>query len=273
MSGSYDPSLDLLYWAVGNPCPDYNGADRKGDNLYTDSVLALKPETGELKWYFQFTPHDTHDWDADEPLMLVDETFAGEAAQAARAGQPKWVFLRARPNQWAISARNSLRQEKHLGQRLHPDGKPILLPNSEPTVDGTLVCPGSGTNWRAASYSPTLKLFFVSASDACSISRLIPAPFEMGKRYFNGAGSRAPDTGGKSIRALDIQTGKVIWEYPQTADAVSESGPLSTNGGLVFIGEDSGDLHCSGRQNWKAFVALANERDFSGISYDVHGGR
>ena len=68
MSGSYDPQLDLIYWAVGNPCPDFNGADRQGSNLYTDSVVALRPKTGELKWYFQFTPHDTHDWDADEPM-------------------------------------------------------------------------------------------------------------------------------------------------------------------------------------------------------------
>ena len=119
MSGSYDPNLDLLYWSVGNPCPDYNGANRPGDNLYTDSVLALKPETGELKWYFQFTPHDTHDWDADEPLMLVDEKFAGTASQAFGAGESKWLFLRAGPDQWPVSAGNSFRQEEHLGQRLY----------------------------------------------------------------------------------------------------------------------------------------------------------
>ncbi len=240
MSGSYDPSLDLLYWAVGNPCPDYNGADRKGDNLYTDSVLALKPATGELKWYFQFTPHDTHDWDADEPLMLVDETFAGKPRKLlVQANRNGFFYVLDRTNGQFLLGTPFVKKST-WASGYTPDGKPILLPNSEPTVDGALVCPGSGTNWRAASYSPTLKLFFVSASDACSITRLIPAPFEMGKRYFNGAGSRAPGPGGKSIRAMDIQTGKVIWEYPQTADAVSESGPLSTKGGLVFVGEDSG---------------------------------
>jgi alcohol dehydrogenase (cytochrome c) len=240
MSGSYDPNLDLLYWSVGNPCPDYNGANRKGDNLYTDSVLALKPETGELKWYFQFTPHDTHDWDADEPLMLVDEKFAGTPRKLlVQANRNGFFYVLDRTNGQFLLGTPFVKKST-WASGYTPDGKPILLPNSDPTVDGTLVCPGSGTNWRAASYSPILKLFFVSASDTCSISRLIPAPFEMGKRYFNGAGSRAPDSGGKSIRALDIQTGKIVWDYPQTADAVSESGPLSTNGGLVFVGEDSG---------------------------------
>jgi alcohol dehydrogenase (cytochrome c) len=240
MSGSYDPDLDLLYWGVGNPCPDFNGADRKGDNLYTDSVLALKPETGELKWYFQFTPHDTHDWDADEPLMLVDEKFAGKPRKLlVQANRNGFFYVLDRTN-GAFLLGTPFVKKSTWASGYTPDGKPILLPNSEPTIEGTLVCPGSGTNWRAASYNPILKLFFVSASDGCSITRLIPAPFEMGKRFFNGAGSRAPDSGGKSIRALDIQTGKVVWEYPQTADANSESGPLSTNGGVVFVGEDSG---------------------------------
>jgi alcohol dehydrogenase (cytochrome c) len=240
MSGSYDPGLDLLYWSVGNPCPDFNGADRKGDNLYTDSVLALKPETGELKWYFQFTPHDTHDWDADEPLMLVDETFGGKPRKLlVQANRNGFFYVLDRTNGDFLLGTPFVKKST-WASGYTPDGKPILLPNSEPTIEGTLVCPGAGTNWRSASYNPVLKLFFVSASDACSISRLIPAPFEMGKRFFNGAGSRAPNSGDKSIRALDIQTGKIIWEYPQTADAISESGPLSTNGGLVFVGEDSG---------------------------------
>lgn len=238
MSGSYDPNLDLLYWSVGNPCPDYNGEDRKGDNLYTDSVLALKPETGELKWYFQFTPHDTHDWDADEPLMLVDEQFGGKPRKLlVQANRNGFFYVLDRTNGELLLGKPFIKNST-WASGYNADGKPILLPNSDPTIDGTLVCPESGTNWMSASYNPLLKLFFFSARDVCAITRMVPAPFEMGKRFFNGANTRVPG-GTRSIRALDIQTGKTVWEYNQTA-GVTNSGTLSTNGGLVFIGEDSG---------------------------------
>jgi alcohol dehydrogenase (cytochrome c) len=239
MSGSYDPELNLLYWAVGNPCPDYNGADRKGDNLYTDSVLALTPETGELKWYFQFTPHDTHDWDADEPLMLVDESFAGRPRKLmVQANRNGFFYVLDRTN-GALLLATPFVKNNTWASRYGTDGKPVLLPNSDPTLGGTLVCPGSGTNWMPASYSPQLRLLFFSGSDVCSMLRLVPAPFEMGKRYFNGTGTRLTE-GKRSIRALDIQTGQTIWEYPQTPGGNSWSGTLSTDGGLVFFGEDSG---------------------------------
>lgn len=239
MSGSYDPELDLLYWSVGNPCPDYNGDDRKGDNLYTDSVLALRPKTGELKWYFQFTPHDTHDWDADEPLVLVDEPFQGVPRKLlVQANRNGFFYVLDRTNGELLLGKPFVKKST-WASGYGKDGKPILLPNSDPTLEGNLACPGSGTNWMSASYSPLLKLFFFSAADTCVISRKIPAPFELGKRYFNGTSSGVPG-GVRSIKALDIQTGNTVWEYIQTAGGRSASGTLSTNGGLVFIGEDSG---------------------------------
>ena len=118
LSGSYDPDLDLLYWSVGNPCPDFNGEERKGDNLYTDSVLALRPKTGELKWYYQFTPHDTHDWEATEPLLLVDETFAGRPRKLSGSGQSQWFLLRTRSHQRRNAAGEAL-HKIDVGQRLH----------------------------------------------------------------------------------------------------------------------------------------------------------
>src|SRR5262249_4065603 len=119
------------------------------------------------------------------------------------------------------------------------DGKPILIPNSEPTVEGNLTCPSSGTNWMSAAYSSLAKLFFFSARDICSTTRKTWEPFEMGQRFCNGTGARVP--GGKRyIGALDIQTGRTVWEYVQTPGGRSASGTLSTNGGLVFFGEDSG---------------------------------
>ena len=238
LSGSYDPELDLLYWAVGNPCPDFNGAERKGDNLYTDSVLALKPKTGELKWYYQFTPHDNHDWDATEPLLLVDELFQGQPRKLlVQANRNGFFFVLDRSNGEFLLAKAFTKSTWASGYT--KQGRPILLPNSDPSPQGTLECPDSGTNWMSASYNPPLKLFFFAASDTCAINRVIPAPFEMGSRFFNGA--RSAVAGGKrSIRAIDIQTGNGVWDYPQTAGRRSSAGTLSTNGGLVFIGEDSG---------------------------------
>jgi alcohol dehydrogenase (cytochrome c) len=239
MSGSYDPDLDLLYWSVGNPCPDFNGDDRKGDNLYTDSVLAMKPKTGELKWYFQFTPHDTHDWDAEEPLLLIDEPFQGRPRKLlVQADRNGFFFVLDRTNGELLLAKSFLKKVT-WASGYGKDGKPILLPSSEPTVEGNLTCPSSGTNWMSAAYSPVVKLFFFSATDSCVITRKIPEPFAMGKRFFNGTDSGVPG-GGRYIRALDIQTGRTVWDYTQTRGGRSASGTLSTSGGLVFFGEDSG---------------------------------
>jgi alcohol dehydrogenase (cytochrome c) len=263
MSGSYDAELDLLYWAVGNPCPDFNGNDRKGSNLYTDSVVALKPESGELKWYFQFTPHDTHDWDADEPMMLVDESFGGKPRKLLmQADRNGFFFVLDRTNGEFLQATPFL-SKITWASGYTKQGKPILLPNSEPTLEGNLTCPSSGTNWMSQSYNPALKLFYFSASDGCSMTKLVPAPFEMGKRFFNGTGSYIPG-GTRSIRALDIQTGKTVWDYVQHGEGRSASGTLSTNGGLVFFGGDSGLFtaldaktgkplwHFSGNENYRA---------------------
>ncbi len=239
MSGSYDPELDLLYWGVGNPCPDFNGDDRKGDNLYTDSVIALKPMTGELKWYYQFTPHDTHDWDADEPIMLVDESWKGKPRKLmVQANRNGFFFVLDRTNGEFLLGTQFVKKST-WASGYTSDGKPILLPNSDPTLEGALVCPAMGTNWYSASYNSIFKLLVLSSSDRCIITRKVPQPFEMGKRYFNGMDNQMPGT--RSIRALDIQTGKIAWDYIQTpGNSTSSSGTLSTNGGLVFVGEDSG---------------------------------
>ena len=122
LTGTYDPEARLLYWPTGNPCPDYNGDERKGDNLYTASVVALDPATGKLKWHYQFTPHDLHDWDATETPVLVDATFRGRAPEAASARESERILLRARPAHRQSSAGRAVRQEDHVGER-HRQGR------------------------------------------------------------------------------------------------------------------------------------------------------
>jgi alcohol dehydrogenase (cytochrome c) len=240
MSGSYDADLNLLYWAVGNPCPDFNGADRQGDNLYTDSVLALNPESGELKWYYQFTPHDTHDWDADEPMMLVDASYGGSPRKLLiQADRNGFFFVLDRTNGQFLRATPFV-SKINWASGYTSDGKPVTLPNAEPTLEGNLTCPVSATNWMSAAYNASTKLLYFAANDRCSITKLVPAPFEMGKRFFNGTATMVPG-GTHSIRALDVQTGKTVWDYVQTGEGrPSTSGTLSTDGGLVFFGGDGG---------------------------------
>jgi alcohol dehydrogenase (cytochrome c) len=285
MSGSYDPALDLLYWTVGNPCPDYNGDDRKGDNLYTNSVLALRPKTGELKWYFQFTPHDTHDWDAEEPPLLIDEVFQGRPRKLlAQANRNGFFYLLDRETGEFLLGKPFI-EKLTWAKGLDNKGRPILNPNQEPTLAGTRICPGpgGGTNWMSASYNPDVKLFFLLANENCSVYKKIPEPFKLGDRLFNGTAAGEPGAK-RYIRALDILTGRTVWDYEQVGGR-SYSGPLSTKGGLVFFGDASGAFaaldaktgkplwHFQGNQAWwaspmtymvggKQYVAMAGPAGF-----------
>jgi alcohol dehydrogenase (cytochrome c) len=264
LSGSYDPQLDLLYWGVGNPCPDYNGDDRKGDNLYTASMLALRPKTGELKWYFQFSPHDTHDWDATEPPLLIDETFQGRPRKMlAQANRNGFFYLLDRETGEFLMGKPFV-EKLTWAKGLDAKGRPILNPNQEPTIEGARICPGpgGGTNWMSASYNPELKLYYILATENCAVYKKLPDPYKMGERFFNGTASG--EAGSKRyIRALDLTTGRTVWDYEQIAGR-SSSGTLSTAGGLVFFGEGSGALaaldaktgkplwHFQANQPWRA---------------------
>jgi alcohol dehydrogenase (cytochrome c) len=275
MSGSYDPDLDLVYWAVGNPCPDFNGDQRRGDNLYTNSVLALKPGSGELKWYYQFTPHDTRDYDAEEPMMLVDASFEGRPRKLlVQADRNGFYFVLDRTNGEFLLAKQFVSKD-NWASGYTSAGKPILVPSTELSAAGTLVCPGQATNWMSQAYNARTKLVYVSAFDACVLSKAVDEPFEMGKRYFGGTRSAAPPQGRRSLRALDLQTGRIVWDYPLISNGrrVSMSGTLATDGGLVFIGEDSGIFTAldagSGKPLWH-FLANENFRA-SPMTYMVGG--
>jgi len=243
LTGTYDPATDLVYWPTGNPCPDYNGDERKGDNLYSSSVVALEAKTGKLRWYFQFTPHDLHDWDAAETPMLVDAEFRGRPrkllAQANRNGffyvldRVTGEFLLGQPFV------HKLTWAKGIGA----DGRPQVVPGSEPTLQGVKVCPSviGATNWNSSAYNPATGLFYVMALESCAIYTKSSAWWEPGKSFYGGGTRRIPgDTSETFLRAIDLQTGKIAWEYPQIARERGLSGVLATAGGLVFFGDDSG---------------------------------
>ncbi len=236
LTGSYDPEADTLYWPTGNPYPDSNDRDRPGDNLYTNCVLALNPDTGKLKWYYQFTPHDVHDWDATEPPVLVDARFHGQDRKLMLfANRNGFFYVLDRIEGQVLLAKpfiNRLTWASGIG----PDGRPQLLP------EGEMFCPEDATNWNATAYSPVTRLYYVMALEKCVV-KLSP-----------GSWKKEPpkeEPGRKVLRALDIESGKVVWEKPQIGPTEGKrcAGVLATAGGLLFYGDPSGD-----------FVAL-DERD------------
>ena len=266
LTGSYDAELDLLYWPTGNPCPDLNGERRPGDNLYTNSVVALTPRTGALEWYFQFTPHDTHDWDAQEPLLLVDEEFGGRPRKLLIQGNRNGFFyVLDRTNGQFLLGEPFVNQTWAAG--IDTSGRPIVIPGSDPTDTGSDVCPAirGATNWWATSYHPGTKLFYLLAHESCMTYTKNDQDWQRGRSWLGGTVRLAEGSPNqKFIRAIDIQTGDVVWSYAQTGKAQTYSGVLSTDGDLVFFGEDSGAFaaldahsgeplwHFQANQDWKA---------------------
>ena len=248
-TGSYDVETGTLYWAVGNPYPDTDADQREGINLYTNSVVALDAKTGKLKWYFQFTPHDTHDWDAAEPLLLVDTTWHGKPRKLLLSAQRSGIFyVLDRTNGQFLLAKPFVKKMT-WSSGFKPDGSPILVPGQTPTVKGTKTCPGvrGATNWYSTAFDPHTKLFYLMAAEDCGIYRKTgriwdnnPDPSDLGARY---------------VRALNIETGDVAWEKPLVGpQETNYTGVLATAGGLVFHGETGGDFAAvdskTGRTLW-----------------------
>jgi alcohol dehydrogenase (cytochrome c) len=243
LTGTYDPATDLVFWPTGNPCPDFNGDERKGDNLYADSVLALKPDTGELKWHYQFTPHDLHDWDATETLMVVDADYQGRSRQLLLQGNRNGFFyVLDRTNGNPLSATpfvTRLTWAKGIGK----DGRPILAEGWEPTVEGTQVCPSmdGATNWMSTAFDPAAGLFYLLALEKCNVYTKSSEWWKPGESFYGGSARQArEDPPRKYLRAIDVNTGKIAWEYAQTGPGQSWGGLLSTASGLIFFGDDNG---------------------------------
>lgn len=246
LTGSYDPELNLIYWGIGNPAPDFDGDVRKGDNLYTECMVALDADTGQLKWYFQFTPHDLHDWDAVEIPVLVDAPFQGRMrkllVQANRNGfyyvldRTSGKFLHGTPFVKLLNWATGLTE----------DGRPIRVPGVEPTIQGNKACPATSgaTNWMSPAYNPDTGLFYVVAQEGCGINTKAADKFRPGGNPFMATGYvESPQEPWEiHVRALELATGKLRWDYKQIGSRRYGAGLLSTAGGLVFAGDDQGTL-------------------------------
>jgi alcohol dehydrogenase (cytochrome c) len=242
VTGSYDPALDLVYWGTGNPGPDYNGDVRRGDNLYSASLVALDAATGKRKWHFQFTPHDTHDWDANHVPVLIDADFRGRQRKlVAVANRNGFFYVLDRATGEFLLGKPYALQTWTKG--LDDKGRPIVAAETEPKPEGTVVYPGlhGATNWNSPSFSPETRLVYVAAREEGTIFYRATAEYKAGS-YFTSGGMRglAGVEPSGSIKAIDPLTGTLRWEF--ALHSPPWAGVLSTAGGLVFGGTNEGNL-------------------------------
>jgi len=245
LTGSYDPELDTVYWPTGNPSPDLIGDDRGGDNLYSDSIVALDAKTGALKWHFQFTPHDVWDYDAQETPALVDAIWRGQPRKLlVQVNRNGFMYVLDRTNGRFLFGTQYARNVT-WASGLTPEGRPIVVPDMEPTREGKRVCPSldGASNWYSTSFNPGTGLYYVQTNDKCGIFTRVDMEWAAGKGFMGGSFKQAPDEPAQRVlRAFDIQTGKVVWELPQAGNVDSWGGVLSTASGVVIFGEDDGAL-------------------------------
>jgi alcohol dehydrogenase (cytochrome c) len=290
VTGAYDPTLNLTYWGIGNPAPSWNGDTRPGDNLYTASVVALDADTGKLKWYYQFSPHDEFDYDAVQVGILADMSWRGKDGQS----RPRKVMMWANRN-GLFYVLDRATGEFLLGKPFvevnwmdgfDEKGRPIRIPGKVPSAGGTKIYPGNagGTSWYSPSYSPRTGLFYVSAwADYYSTYVKEHQDYTEGLRYVGGyqrasiprgeggPNFRKPEDGHGAIRALDPASGEKKWEF--TLQDVTDAGILTTASDLLFSGGREGYFYAldatNGKLLWKA--ALGGVVASGPMSYSVNG--
>ena len=208
-------------------------------------MLALEARTGKLRWYYQFTPHDTHDWDAAEPLVLIDAQWQRQPRKlVVQANRNGFFYVLDRTNGALLLAKPFVKK-LNWASEIRPDGRPAPLPLPPGPDGGNLVCPSQdgAANWHSTSYNPALGLFYVQTLEKCNIYVSRPVDWEAGKGFGGGASLQVPgETAQKVLRAIDIQTGNIAWELPQVGPGDTWGGTLTTSSGIVIFGEDSGML-------------------------------
>jgi alcohol dehydrogenase (cytochrome c) len=251
LTGSFDPALNLLYWTVGNPGPQIDRSGRAGDNLFSDSVVALDPDTGTRVWHYQFTPNDGHDWDSAQDVMLVDRIWHGQPRKLLlHADRNGMFYVLDRTNGRFLSGTPFVYQNWNTG--FDAGGRPIVVPGSNSSPEGSFyVYPtvGGATNFQAPSYSPLTGWLYLEYAESGQRYVSAPAPYEAGRQYLG----RAPATGGASgpapgepppsagIKAIDPETGKTMWDF-KIFQGSTTNGVMATAGGVVFAATREGHL-------------------------------
>lgn len=259
MPGTYDPELNTIFWGTSNPAPDFEGSVRPGDDLYTDCLLALDPDTGKLKWYFQFTPHDLFDYDATETPVIADLRYKGQQRKLIiQANRNGYVYTLDRATGEFLSA-VQFAERLNWAKGIDSKGRPIRS-GLKPTPQGTRICPGfaGATNWFSPSFNETTGLLYFMALEYCQnfFSAPTPQEFEEGKEFYSTGVKQIPgeEPAKKFLVAYDVGSGEISWKNPQVGSGHSSAGTMTTAGGLVFFGDDAQSFEAveasSGRALW-----------------------
>ncbi len=275
MPGTYDPELNTIYWGTSNPAPDFDGGPRPGDDLYTDCVLALDVDTGKLKWYFQFTPHDLFDYDATETPVLIDTVYQGKPRKLlVEANRNGFFYVLDRTDGKFLSA-VQFAEKLNWARGIDPLGRPVRT-EVMPTANGTRICPGmsGATNWYSPSYNPDTKLFYFMALESCDIYLLHAEKFTPGQTYYSTGTKRSPgDNSRKILLAYALDSDKPVWKYPQVGSGQSSGGTMTTAGGLLFFGDDNQSFEAVDAQSGAALWHFNTGQNIhaSPMSYAVNG--
>jgi alcohol dehydrogenase (cytochrome c) len=277
MTGSFDPELNLLYWPIGNPGPDLYGHDREGDNLFTDSVVALDADTGELRWHYQFTPHDIHDWDAQEPLALIDTTWQGEPRKLLlQANRNGFFYVLDRVSGELLLAKPFV-DKLNWAEGIGSDGRPKLQDLPTANTGERYTCPGliGATNWYSTGYLSNENLYIVQALEACNLFAERTQEWKPHQSYMGGVARAAPDDSPQRyLLGIDISSGeRVIKLEHGPATGMTSPGVLTTDTGLIIFSENSGSLiitDSTGEILWEYFANVDAWRA-SPMAYEFDG--
>ena len=274
ITGSYDPELNLIYWGTGNPGPDWNGDVRLGDNLYSDSALALNGDTGEIAWHFQFTPHDVHDYDSIQVPILADIEYKGSTRKVMMWANRN-AFFYTIDRETGEFLEGEAYASQTWAQGLDPNGRPIRVPGMAPTYEGILVSPPivGATNWYSPGYSQQTGLFYVTSFDGEQEFFKRDEEYEEGERFTGGGGryNQPMDAFHSSIRAINPATAEIEWEFPIMPR--SSAGITTTAGGIVFTGSADGYFFAldaaNGEELWH--ISLGARVHAAPMTYAIDG--
>lgn len=253
VTGAYDPETNALFYGTGNPGPDYDSSAREGDNLYSDSLVVLDADTGKLKWHYQFTPHDVHDYDSTEVPILADIPIGGQTRKVVMfANRNGFYYTLDRVTGKVIVAKPFV--VTTWAKEIDGQGRPMLLPGHTPDEKGETTCPDltGGTNFWPPSFDPRSRLFYVNAREACATFYAYKQDYVPGQRFTGGAQQLINTKDNKpwgAIRALDPATGERKWEFPMINP--SRAGLLTTASNLLFTGDGEGNLVVLDSRNGK----------------------
>jgi alcohol dehydrogenase (cytochrome c) len=236
MPGTYDEALNTIYWGTSNPAPDFDGAVRPGDDLYTDCLVALDPESGKLKWYFQFTPHDTHDWDSNHVPVLADLRIAGQMHKVVMvANRNGFFYVLDRATGKLLVGKPFT--DTTWARELDAGGHPIVLNDGS---KGCLPDQWGSTNHMPPSYDPALRLFFVTARETCATYHPVKEEIVAGRSSTSGTVQRDAEHSYGVLRAIDPTTVERKWEFKYPTPTMA--GVMSTASGVVFAGDNEGNF-------------------------------